>query len=119
MNILILLPSIVGQTLILQSHYILIYIYHKLVKFPFKLDSGWWFGPFFIFHNIWNSHPKTFIFSRGVGQPPTCIPIVSALYPHLWASEQQPILQEERYMAEAFQVGPVEPSSRRGCGAVS
>ena len=34
--------------------------------------SGWWFGPFFIFHILGiSSSQLTFIFFRGVGQPPT------------------------------------------------
>jgi hypothetical protein len=28
--------------------------------------SGWWFGTFFIFHNIWNNHPNWLVFFRGV-----------------------------------------------------
>ena len=37
--------------------------------------TGWWFGTFFIFYFIYgmSSFPLTFIFFRGVGQPPTSI----------------------------------------------
>ena len=31
-----------------------------------KTITGWWFGTFFIFHNIWDNHPNWLIFFRGV-----------------------------------------------------
>jgi len=41
-------------------------------QFEFGKLSGWWFQTFFIFHNIWdNPFQLTFIFFRGVAQPPT------------------------------------------------
>jgi hypothetical protein len=38
-----------------------------------KHTTGWWFQIFFLFHFIYgmSSFPLTFIFFRGVGQPPT------------------------------------------------
>jgi hypothetical protein len=37
-------------------------------------STGWWFQPFFIFHNIWygNNHPSWLIFSEGL-EPPTSL----------------------------------------------
>ena len=37
----------------------------------YALDTGWWFGTFFIFPYIGNNHPNWLIFFRGVAQPPT------------------------------------------------
>ena len=55
--------------------------YPNLVKFPFYFTdilSGWWFGTCFIFYFIYgmSSFPLTFIFFRGVGQPPTRLTII-------------------------------------------
>ena len=36
-----------------------------------KMETGWWFGTFFIFPYIGDNHPNWLIFFRGVGQPPT------------------------------------------------
>jgi len=36
--------------------------------------SDWWFGTFFIYPYVGNSHPNWLIFFRGVGQPPTTSP---------------------------------------------
>jgi len=39
----------------------------------FSFNAGWWFGTWLLFFQIWgmSSSQLTFIFFRGVGQPPT------------------------------------------------
>ena len=53
-----------------------IYIYiHTYIQYLHIIYTGWWFGTFFIFHNIWDVilPIDELIFFRGVGQPPTSI----------------------------------------------
>ena len=50
--------------------------FHGSMKQIFTSRSGWWFGTFFIFHNIWDvilpnwRTPSFLHVFRGVGQPP-------------------------------------------------
>ena len=48
-------------------------MFHSYVSLPEGIYTGWWFGRFFIFHNIWDnpSHWRTHIFQDGHIAPPT------------------------------------------------
>ena len=44
---------------------------HQIYTSIKSIITGWWFGTFYIFPYIGNSHPNWLLFFRGVGQPPT------------------------------------------------
>ena len=57
-----------------------------------KLVAGWWFGTFFMFHNIWDVilPIDELIFFRGVGIPPTRIDLRNI--PLSWCPQIHPLL---------------------------
>ena len=54
----------------LPKHGLFFLLIH-LYTIPNCTKTVWWFGTFFIFHNIWNKFSHWLIFFRGVGIPPT------------------------------------------------
>ena len=59
----------------------------KTDGFPWTLtirrSSGWWFGTFFIFHNIWDNLFHWLIFSEGL-KPPTSHLLVTSQFSYCW-----------------------------------
>ena len=97
-----------------SSHIIL--VLYDMGTHMVPTSSGWWFGTCFIFPYIGKNHSSqlTFIFFRGVGQPPTSHSgDASALLLHLMSSPVPGVLlhrgQAPRLPAAAARGAPGVP----------
>ena len=60
------------------------FIWEKRKPFPKETLSGWWFGTFFIFHNIWDNPSHWLIFFRGAETTNQLLKSINKDFPWLY-----------------------------------